>query len=200
MNLPNLDAFEARGLYNVDIDTKGARSVGQSAAGWATLRPKAKYPLLEKWTSEPGSGTDTVKFYWCSDSDREAARHFRICCQAYVLDMLPMKSDSKGKQKERRRRVLAWWEGDGLWLIVDEENDDISSLDSWWAGRLAMQQSDSPNGSANPDDVGIKRDSGGKIYADICDVFASMAEAIQVCLKLLWHTRILITSTSISAI
>jgi hypothetical protein len=94
-----------------------------------------------------------------------------------------MKSDSKGKQKERRRRVLAWWEGDGLWLIVDEENDEISSLDSWWAGRLAMQQRDIPNGSANPDDVGIKRDSGGKIYADICDVFASMAEAIQVCIE-----------------
>jgi hypothetical protein len=172
MDLPNLDAFEARGLYNVEIDNTGYRSVGQSAAGWATWRPKRDFPLLEQYVGEQ------VKFYWCSDADREAARRFRRCCQGYVLDALPMKSDSKGKQKERRRRILAWWEGDGLWLIVDEAREEISSLETWWSGRLARQQPDSPNGDMDPENTGIKRDSGGKIYADITDVFANMANAL----------------------
>jgi hypothetical protein len=172
MDLPNLDAFEARGLYNVEIDNTGYRSVGQSAAGWATWRPKREFPLLDRYAGEQ------VKFYWCSDVDREAAGRFRRCCQGYVLDALPMKSDSKGKQKERRRRILAWWEGDGLWLIADEDKEEISSLESWWTDRLARQQLATPNGDMDLEQMGIKRDSGGKIYADITEVFANMANAI----------------------
>jgi hypothetical protein len=172
MNIPGVDIFNNHGLYDIVIDSTGSRSVGQSASGWANLDPKRGFPLLE-----PAS-KGTVKFYWCSETDRDAVRYFKRCCQAYAIATLPCGPTTKGKQADNGRRVLAWWEKDGLWMITNEPRDETVYLGTWWTGRLAEQQSE--GSSKDLDAAGLKTDSQGIIYADACDVFAGMTEAVKV--------------------
>jgi hypothetical protein len=160
MNIPDVDVFNKHGLFDIVIDSTGSRSVGQSASGWAELRPNPEYPLLE--TGPP----KTVKFYWCSELDREAARIFRRRCQAYAIATLPSGVIGKGKQTDSgNRRVLAWWEKDGLWLITNEDRDEVVSLGTWWTDRIIDQQ----NGNAE-----------ATVYAEACELFAGMSRSIRV--------------------
>jgi hypothetical protein len=174
MNVPSVDVFNGHGLYDIVIDSSGSRSVGQSVSGWANLRPNTTYPLLE-------SSSDTVaKFYWCSNTDRDAARQFRRRCQAYAIATLPSGPADKGKQTDNGRRVLAWWETDGLWMITNEPEEEVVALGTWWADRLAEQQEGEANGRGNPEAAGVKVPSHGMVYADACEVFAGMSKAIKV--------------------
>jgi hypothetical protein len=134
MNVPSVDVFNGHGLYDIVIDSSGSRSVGQSVSGWANLRPSAAYPLLES------SSETVVKFYWCSNTDRDAARQFRRRCQAYAIATLPSGPADKGKQTDNGRRVLAWWETDGLWMITNEPEEEVVALGTWWADRLEIQR------------------------------------------------------------
>jgi len=174
MNIPSVDIFNKHDLYDIIIDSTGSRSVGQSASGWAVLKPTSTSSLLDV------AAKGAVKFYWCSETDHEAARHFRRCCQAYALTTLPSGTSGKGKQTDKRRRVLAWWEKDGLWMVTNETRDTVLSLSTWWTDRLVEQQSGRSSSSGNPDVTGLKRDSQGMIYADACDVFAGMSRAVNV--------------------
>lgn len=178
MNIPSGDVFETHGLYDIDVDLTGIKDLGQSSSGWAHLRPTSDYPLLS------GSPTDftgrTVRFYWCSTDDRDAARQFRRCSQIWAIDSLARQDDEECPIKERRQ-AIAWWEHDGLWLITDEPKEEVVSLGQWWAARLSEQQSpDQVNGNVESEVEVYKRDSGGQIYADLCDLFVSLARCNKV--------------------
>jgi len=174
MNVPSVDVFNSHGLYDIVVDSTGSKSVGQSVSGWANLRPNATHPLLE-----PSSGT-VVKFYWCSNTDRDAARQFRRRCQGYAIATLPTGPADKGKQTDNGRRVLAWWETDGLWMITNESEEEVVALGTWWTDRLAEQQEGESNGHGTSETAGVKAASSEVIYADACEVFAGMSEAIRV--------------------
>lgn len=177
MNIPELEVFENHGLHNIDVDIEGHISVGQSAAGWATLRPTTTHPLFVK--SDQGGTGKRVKFYWCPTDDVEGARKFRRCCQIWVIDSLA-RQDEAEHSTTRRKQALAWWEDSGLWLITDEPKASAQSLGSWWAGKLDDLQTDSPNqeiaAGAGPQHC----QTDGQIYADLCDLFLSMARCSQV--------------------
>lgn len=178
MNIPTGDVFEAHGLYDIDVDLAVQRQLGQSAAGWATYRPTPSYPLLEGLEEDY---TDrTVKFYWCSTDHREAARAFRRCCQIWAVDSLARRDDETCEQLSQKR-VLAWWEDGGLWFLTDERKEEVVSLSQWWADRLAEQQPKEVNGGVDADKEVLNKNSGGEIYADLCDAFVSLAQCNQVC-------------------
>jgi len=174
MNVPSVDVFNGHGLYDIVIDSTGSKSVGQSVSGWANLRPNATHPLLES------SLETVVKFYWCSNMDRDAARQFRRRCQAYAIATLPSGPADKGKQTDNGHRVLAWWETDGLWMITNEPEEEVVALGTWWTERLAEEQEGEANGHGNPEAAGVKTPSHGMIYADACEAFAGMSKAIKV--------------------
>jgi len=168
MDIPDIESFNDHGLHDIVIDSASLKSVGQSAAGWATLRPNSRYPLLE-------SPNGTVKFYWCSETDRDAARHFRRRCQAIAIATLPSGPADKGKQTDNGRRVIAWWETDGLWMITNEPQDDAVSLSTWWTDRLVEQR----KGQADGNSEAVPQ-TPGTMYAHACEVFAGMSKAVRV--------------------
>lgn len=174
MNIPDIDTFHNHGLYDIVIDSSGSRSVGQSASGWANLRSTLAYPLLQ---SAPEG---IVKFYWCSNTDRDLTRQFRRRCQAYAIATLPSGPADKGKQIDNGHRVLAWWQTDGLWMVTNEPVEDVVSLGTWWSDRLVEQQAGEAHGHGNSEAAGLKNPSHGMIYADACEVFAGMSTAIKV--------------------
>lgn len=174
MNVPSVDVFNGHGLYDIVIDSSGSRSVGQSVSGWANLRPNATYPLLETFSET------VVRFYWCPNTDRDAARQFRRRCQAYAIATLPSGPADKDEQTENGRRVLAWWETDGLWMITNEPEEEVVSLGTWWTDRLAKQPEGEANGHENSEPADLKAPSHGMIYAEACEVFAGMSKAIKV--------------------
>lgn len=178
MNIPQLEVFENHGLYDIDVDIEGQISVGQSAAGWATLRPTTAHPLLVNSADKSHTGK-RVKFYWCPTDDVESARKFRRCCQIWAIDSLA-RQDEVEHTTTRRSQALAWWEDAGLWLITDEPKSNVQSLGSWWAEKLDNLQTDSPNQEIAVGAGPQFRHTDGQIYADLCDLFLSVTRCSQV--------------------